>query len=109
MSAKSKGTAREHQVRKQEEEAGWVATRGAGSHGCADLWLARKDVRGRVAYPELRLVQVKANTGSPYKNFPPSERAELRALAEQTGGTAELCHWPPHGKQRWISQDAWPR
>jgi Holliday junction resolvase len=37
MSTASRGAAREHAVKRLLESEGWAVTRGAGSHGCADL------------------------------------------------------------------------
>ena len=114
------GSAREHKAKRLLESEGWAVTRGAGSHGQADLWAAKQEVRPLAAVnvnlpfrtdaylTTLRLIQVKGNTGSPYKNFSPSERLELSSLAKQTGGTAELWHWPPRGELKVYLEPAWP-
>jgi hypothetical protein len=110
VSTASRGASREHAVKKLLEAEGWAVTRGAGSHGCADLWAAKEhQLTDLSAVTLLRLVQVKGNTGSPWKTFQPKDRAELSSLAAQTGGTAELVHWPPHGKPRWYSEHEWPQ
>jgi Holliday junction resolvase len=113
VSTASRGSARERQVRKQLEAEGWAVTRGAGSHGRADVWAAKlsSDVagwKGHVVMPVLRLVQVKTDKDSPWENFRPADRAELLVLTAQTGGSAELCWWPAHGEQRWILPVDWP-
>ncbi len=115
MSSASKGSARERAVKRQLESEGWAVTRGAGSHGCADLWASkavffgyrnRQETGGR--YSCLRLIQVKTDKAGPWANFRPKDRAELSALAAQTGGIAELWHWPPRGKCRIILEEDWP-
>lgn len=98
---KAAGTARENQVKRQEEAAGWTVRRAPASIGEDDLLALKPGERPR-------LIQVKANKGSPYKNFQPEERAALLAAAERAGAEAWLVHWPPHGKQRWIHSSAWP-
>lgn len=102
MSTASKGAQREHAVKRNLEADGWAVTRGAGSHGCADLWAARSGCA-------LYLIQVKGNAGSPWKSFGPREREELVALADQTDGVPWLVHWPPRGKAAWIAEEDWPR
>jgi len=66
VSTASRGAAREHQLKRLLEADGWAVTRGAGSHGCADLWAAKAGA--------LWLIQVKGNAGSPWKSFGPKER-----------------------------------
>ncbi len=101
-------------MRKLLESEGWAVTRGAGSHGCADLWAAKlekyaPDWRFEVQATYLRLVQVKTDKSSPWANFRPKERRELSALAAQTGGIAELLHWPANGKPTWYQERDWPQ
>ncbi len=111
MSSASKGSARERQVRKQLENDGWAVTRGAGSHGCADLWAAKEVDCGELGpdpKTELRLIQVKTDKAGPWQNFRPTDRAELSALAVQTGGLAELWWWPSRGKCRILREEEWP-
>ncbi len=115
MSASSKGSARERQARKLLESEGWAVTRGAGSHGAADLWAAKFGTtleylreEGRRTYATLRLIQVKTDKASPWANFRPKERRELSALAAQTGGIAELWHWPARGACRIFYESDWP-
>lgn len=98
---KAAGTRRENQVRDLLAAEGWVVMRAPASIGAADL-IALK--AGELP----RLVQVKANTGNPYKTFGPKERRELMDVAEQAGGIAELCHWPPHGACNWLGSAVWP-
>jgi hypothetical protein len=112
VSAASRGAARERQVRRLLEADGWAVTRGAGSHGQADLWCARprhEEVGGtRAVFVDLRLIQVKTDKGSPWANFRPKDRAELSALAAQTGGIAELWHWAPRCECRIYLEHEWP-
>ncbi len=118
MSAASKGSSRERQVRKLLESEGWAVTRGAGSHGCADLWAAKRFVgmdgprymgMGYKTYSAaLRLIQVKTDKAGPFANFRPKDRVELSALAAQTGGVAELWWHPPRGKCRVYLESEWP-
>ena len=115
VSSSSKGAARERQVKKLLEGEGWAVTRGAGSHGCADLWAAKmgwipaeygsnREIPGVV----LRLIQVKTDKRGPYGNFGPADRKELSALAAQTGGVAELWWWPANGKCQILHENQWP-
>jgi len=90
-------------------------TRGAGSKGCADLWAGRTgpwfdgfNWHGAGEKTVLRLVQVKSDRSGPYAHFGPRERRELASLAKQTGGTAELWHWPPHKPCRVYLESEWP-
>ncbi len=116
MSSASKGSAREHQAKRLLEAEGWAVTRGAGSHGAADLWAAKQEIRigprstllTTELRPYLRLIQVKTDKRGPFANFGPAERAELSALAAQTGGIAELWHWPSRGKLQVYLEDSWP-
>jgi hypothetical protein len=113
VSTSSRGASRERQVRKQLEAEGWAVTRGAGSHGCADLWAAREASRNRPLdhprrFTRLLLIQVKTDKAGPYGHFGPADRKELLSLAAQTGGIPELCWWPANGKQQWIPADEWP-
>ncbi len=111
MSSSSKGSARERQVRKLLEEQGWAVTRGAGSHGCADLWAAKAE-QGQsfrlISHVVLRLIQVKTDKAGPFANFRPKDRAELSALAAQTGGVAELHWWPAHKRCKVYLESDWP-
>jgi Holliday junction resolvase len=106
MSTASRGAAREHAVKRLLEDEGYAVTRGAGSHGCADLWAAKGNEDGTTF---LYLIQVKGNAGSPYMHFRGKEREALMALADQTGGMPALIHWPPRGTLRWHYEDSWPR
>ncbi len=108
MSSSSKGSARERQVRKLLEEQGYAVTRGAGSHGQADLWAAKLLQTVERDLIDLRLIQVKTDKAGPWANFRPKDRAELSALAAQTGGVAELWWWPPRGKCRILLESEWP-
>lgn len=100
MSAKSKGTAREHKVADLLVGDGWVVYRSAGSHGCGDL------VALKVRYASL-LVQVKATAGGPFEHFRPAERQQLYAEARQAGARAILAWWPPHRKLRCFEGPSW--
>jgi Holliday junction resolvase len=108
VSTASRGASREHRVKRLLEGDGWAVTRGAGSHGCADLWAAKNQGKSAGYGTTLRLVQVKTDKRNPYDHFGPEERAALIALAEQTGGTAELCWWPARKQPKWIPAEVWP-
>ncbi len=138
VSTSSRGSARERQARKLLESEGWAVTRGAGSHGAADLWCAMAKcgcddptpVDGRIVPctrenpcrygadrlergiwedgTRLRLLQIKTDKSSPWANFRPKERRELLALAAQTGGIAELWHWPARGTCQIFFENEWP-
>lgn len=108
----ARGHDKERKVRRLLEEEGWWTCRAAGSLGDADIVALRP---GLIDEPTLggmladaRLVEVKANTGSPFKNFQPSDRRDLMEAAERAGAEAWLCHWPPRAKPRWLSTSDWP-
>lgn len=114
MSTASRGAAREHQCKRLLESEGWAVTRGAGSHGCADLWAAKvvtyvPDWRFSIDAPQLRLIQVKTDKRNPYDHFGPKEREALIALGDQTGGTPELFWWPANKPLLVIPESEWPR
>lgn len=94
------GHARERQVRERLQEDGWVVVRAAGSLGIADL------VAGK--WGATRLIEVKANHGSPYMNFRATDRAMLLSAALQAGWEPWLIHWPARGEMRWIPATEWP-
>jgi hypothetical protein len=56
----------------------------------------------------LRLIQVKTDKAGPFAHFRPADRKELLALAAQTGGSAELWHWPANKPCRIYLPDEWP-
>lgn len=99
---KAAGNRRERQVRDELERDGWSVRKARMSFGAADL-LAYNPVT-----KERMLVQVKANTGSPYKNFIPADRQLLIEDARIAGARAFLVHWPPHGDCEWIPEEDWP-
>lgn len=118
MSTASRGAAREHQAKRLLEAEGWAVTRGAGSHGCADLWAAKGTTLwhgmthsgpATTETTRLRLIQVKTDKRGPYGNFGPKEREELIALGDQTGGTPELWWWPANKPCTVIYEHEWPR
>lgn len=92
-------------------------TRGAGSHGCADLWAAQAeqvtlwDTGGGEEYEitELRLIQVKTDKRGPFCHFGPKDREALIALADKTGGKPELWWWPANKPCQVIFENEWPR
>ncbi len=97
----SAGNRRENQVKELLEGRGWTVKKTRVSKSPIDL-VARKG-------PQQLLIQVKANTGSPWKNFSRKDRIEL--LDELSlygdGTTAWLVHWMPHGTCDWYSTDIW--
>lgn len=116
MSTASRGASREHQCKRLLEAEGYAVTRGAGSHGCADLWAAATTLEieefGHKEFGRplslLRLIQVKTDKRSAFANFGPKARQELSALAAQTGGQAELWHWPANKPCRIYYESDWP-
>lgn len=99
MSAGSRGTRREHQVRDLLVDDGWIVVRAAGSLGPVDLAALK-------AGAPPRLVQVKADERTPWKNFGPAARAELVELAKRAGAEAWLVWWPPRAPVDWRC--LWP-
>jgi Holliday junction resolvase len=100
MSAGTRGTGRERQVRALALGYGWVVYRAAGSHGNADL-VALK--RGHVPL----LIQVKASAGGPFEHFRPDERQMLFAEARESGARAFLAWWPARKPLAWYVGPAW--
>lgn len=114
--AKAAGTRRELQVVEQYREAGWVAFRTPASLGVCDVVAMRAarqvTVIGRHPIPriaQIRMIEVKANTGSPYKTFVPEDRQALSTAARIAGAEAVLFHWPAHGEPREYQESEWPR
>ncbi len=120
VGAASRGANRERQVARLLESEGWAVTRGAGSHGCADLWAGRRGLDRKRATlvgwgdgmrpcnTVLRLIQVKTDKAGPWANFRPKDRRELSELAAKTGGIAELWWHPARGKCRIYLESEWP-
>ena len=103
------GSSRERAVREILEREGWVVMRSAASRFC-DLVAARaKTSNGSfVIGSELRLIEVKGTTRSPWVAFGPADRAKLAQAARMAGGSAFLAWWPPHGELQWIGEAEWP-
>lgn len=95
------GILRERQVRRLLEAEGWWVGRAAGSLGDADL-IALK------AGETPRLLEIKANEGSPWKSFTPECRMQIRLAARRSGAIAELVHWPSRSQPRFIPESDWP-
>jgi Holliday junction resolvase len=95
------GHGRERKVAAQLTESGWFVLRAAGSLGVADL-IALK------AGHKPMMLEVKATARGPFAGFPPADRAELIAAAEQSGARAFLVHWPKHGQPKWFAPPEWP-
>lgn len=99
---KAAGTARELAVMHDYRARGYVAFRTPASLGVCDV-IALKS-----GEPPL-FIEVKANTGSPYKTFTRADRKDLSEAAAKAGALAYLCHWPPRGEKRMIGEDEWPK
>lgn len=95
------GCKRERQVRQALEAQGWWVARAAGSLGDADLVALKTGETPR-------LLEVKANEGSPYKTFSRERRMQLRLAARRAGAVAELVHWPSRANPVFIPEDEWP-
>lgn len=54
------------------------------------------------------MLEVKATSRGPFAGFPPADRRELIAAAEQAGACAFLVHWPKHGEAKWYAPPEWP-
>src|SRR5262245_23743723 len=100
MSAKSRGSGRERQVRDMALAYGWVVYRAAGSHGNADL-IALK--RGFVPL----LIQVKTDVVGPWGHFGPEDRFALKEEAHACGARAFLAWWPARKPLVWYAAPAW--
>lgn len=93
------GRERELKVRNELRKLGWFVGR---------LHLSIADLVALKDGEPSRLVEVKANQGSPYKNFEPADRLALRVAAELAGAEAWLAHWPARSELRWIPASEWP-
>jgi Holliday junction resolvase len=96
------GHNRERQLKKLLEADGWFVLRAPASLGVADLVALKKGETPR-------LIESKANTGSPYMNFRAADRRELLEVAERAGAVAQLAFWPKRGTLEWIGSEAWPK
>ncbi len=99
--AKAAGSARERAYAGRLEADGWTVTRSPASLGAADL-IALK------AGQQPLVIQVKANHGSPWMNFRPTERTELARIARIAGAVAQLVHWAPFAQPRVYLAHEWP-
>jgi len=103
-----KGAARERQLAKELEAAGWTVTRSAGSRSPHDLVAVRPaKLFGGTATGicEVYMVQVKTDASGPYGHFGPAARRELTGAATRAGAKAWLVWWPARGEQKWIPVD----
>jgi Holliday junction resolvase len=96
------GHDRERKLAAQLGEDNWFVMRAAGSLGVADLVCLKA---GR----QPMMLEVKATSRGPFSGFPPADRRELLARAEQAGARAFLVHWPKHGKPTWYAPPEWPK
>lgn len=101
MTAVSKGHGRERALKRVLEHEGWIVFRAPASLGVCDL-IALK------AGETPRMVEVKANDGSPFMNFRWKDRADLLEAAGVAGAEAWLVHWPARRDPTWIAASAWP-
>lgn len=93
------GRDRELKVRNELRKLGWFVGR---------LHLSIADLVALKDGEPSRLVEVKANQGSPYMNFRSEDRLALRVAAELAGAEAWLAHWPARAELRWIPASEWP-
>jgi hypothetical protein len=57
-----------------------------------------------------RLLEVKANKGSPWMNFRRDDREQLVRAADRVHAVPELVHWPPGQRDPvFLGRDRWPR
>lgn len=92
MSTATQGRAREHKVRDELIERGWLlVARSAGSKGAADLVMVH-------AFHGLALVQV----GTGNKTLGPGDRDRFVALAEVCGALPLLASCAPRTKTRFF-------
>lgn len=97
----NKGIVRERQLRDWFLARDYWVCRAAGSLGDADLVALKTGERPL-------LVECKGNSGNPYMNFRPKDRADLLFAAHLAGADAVLAHWPPRGKLRFYRPEEWP-
>jgi Holliday junction resolvase len=94
------GRARERKVAEHLRAQGYVVLKGT-SFGVCDLAAMR-------AGDMPMLIEVKANSGSPFMNFRGTDRELVALEAERAGARAVLAHWPPRKQLRLIPSTEWP-
>lgn len=110
---KAFGTQRELKVRNYYRDQGYFAFRTPGSLGVCDVIAIKNapvgDSLGKMIFAsEVLFIEVKANTGSPYKSFGPQKREELMDAAAQAGAEAILIHWPVRESMTFYPSYLWP-
>lgn len=104
MNTVGKGSAAENRVASYLEERGWVVGLRRHRKGGGD-WLAVK--RTGVIH-KIRVVEVKSDKDSPWANFRPADRKELRAIGRDLNAEALLA-WSPNPKTiKLIPSRDWP-
>src|SRR6266496_4430153 len=98
------GARKERMVKEFMEQDGYTVRKARMSFGSADL-LCEKRENGKL---ERILIQVKANKGSPYKNFGKADRDALSEDARIAGAKAWLVHWPAHYDMVIYAEEDWP-
>jgi Holliday junction resolvase len=98
--ASQAGRARERKVAEHLRREGWVVLKGT-SFGVCDLAALR-------AGDMPMLIEVKANSGSPFMNFRGVDREVMQLEADRAGARAVLAHWPPRRPLRLIPSSEWP-
>jgi Holliday junction resolvase len=100
MSTAQRGRQRERQVAEKLRSEGWVVLKGT-SYGVCDLAAMR-------AGDKPMLIEVKATTDGPYKNFSPAEREVMELEADRAGARAVLAWWAPRRQLKLIPSVEWP-
>src|SRR5688500_6451243 len=102
MSAVSRGIAAENKVGNHLEAQGWIVGGRRHRGGAADFIAVHPRHR-------TRCIEVKS-TQRPYATFGPTDRAELKALADYLDADALLAWCPsPSGPTVRIPESQWPK
>lgn len=103
------GNAREVKVAQEMERDGWLVGSRRHMGGAGDL-LAVKVWRQKYVPDEheVRLIEVKGNSGGPYMNFRVEDREAMIETAREVGAEPWLAWWPPGGELQWIPAADWP-
>jgi Holliday junction resolvase len=105
------GNQRELRVMDVLAEEGWLCASRRHIGGAGDVLAVRSfDDPGsaRGFGNDVRLIEVKSTTRSPWVSFGPKDRQELVDTAISFGAEPWLAWWPPRGKLRWIAPSEFP-
>jgi len=105
------GNARELRVMDVLAEEGWLCGSRRHIGGAGDILAVRTGgtntgLPGR--FQEVRLIEVKSTTRSPWVNFLPADRQAMVETAAKYGAEPWLYWWPPRRDLQRIPASDWP-